>query len=126
MNTELDRIGQVLVEVEGGCWHVPDINNVDECVICQCAFQRPDYEPFDCSTANPNFSQWENFGRLLKIADKLKQNLLIQAIGVYQDIEMVTWMVGNHKDMAKIDHVPELVATELAKIITLNQERPTR
>ena len=61
--------GQFLVEQEGGCWHEADPKNPDECLKCKKAFQKQNYEPYNCELDNPDFSKWENFGRLLELAE---------------------------------------------------------
>ena len=48
-----------LVEQEGGCWHTPHSGLIcTKCKICTSGI------------FNPDFSKWENFGRLLELAEK--------------------------------------------------------
>lgn len=44
-----------------GCWHHGDPGHADECLKCQCAFQRKDYEPYPCEETNPNLFTRESF-----------------------------------------------------------------
>lgn len=110
MTPELEHIGKMLVEAEGGCWHewisIIDKKRSDyECVNCK---EERWYQNVEGQETNPDFSSWSEFGRLLKIAVRTKYRHSL-------DIERgYAWWDGKKCD---IDQIPLLIATELARII---------
>lgn len=110
---ELDTINKTLVQAEGGCWHEWKV------ISCSCgAFKSAFIKPPANYTAvhlkqNPDFSKWENFGRLLKICRDIPAN---KGLGRIESI--ITIQVC--KD--EIDQIPLLAATELARILKYGKE----
>lgn len=106
MTPEMERIGKILAEAEGGHWHdsAKVLGGIFICSQCDGLKSRID---------NPDFSQWANFGRVLKIGEKNKHithtisivNLLMKCVF------FLTW------DKKDIDQIPALVATEIARVI---------
>lgn len=110
MTKELERIGKVLVGAEGGCWHdlfpyAMHPHGNTNCTKCKELF--PAIKFFD---QNPDFSKWENFGRLLKIG----QGINIYALNKVDNLISLHFRVG---ESSTIDNLPLTVATELARII---------
>jgi len=82
-------------KIMGKCWHECKERYEDECLKCNHAFQDPiTYEPFDCRTLNPDYTQWEHYGPML---EELKQNtnfdtLMMKLLDDYRSDEYtVSW-----------------------------------
>ncbi len=106
-----EEINKTLVEAEGGCWHEwqatwGEVNyGMKTCKKCHMECDRKERN-------NPDFSEWANFGRLLKIADRYGK--------VYPMMDEIIKILKLTPDT---DQIPTLVATELAKILKEKDEK---
>jgi hypothetical protein len=131
MTNEMERIGKILIEKgEGGCWHIP-VASFDgipfirsdrrECAVCKKWI--PVKSWVDFTVQNPDFSEWANFGRLLKIADKKKVGVKINFWAGFLWIGLSKkYPEWYPEDVSKLvfqdnNQIPALVATELARIV---------
>lgn len=92
---------KIIVEKgEGGCWHkIPTYG-----LSCSKCHQPPFND-------NPDFSKWENFGRLLKVGAKGIEN----THPILPSPVLIKIILENYyKD---IDQIPFLVAHEVAEIL---------
>jgi hypothetical protein len=103
MTPEMEEVGKILVEAEGGCWHKFHVMSpVAVCYKCGEGFLSHCF-------VNPDFSKWENFGRVLKIAK-------VHGLTVYSKVLLELDAAYFHR-VEKIDQIPTLVSIELARII---------
>jgi hypothetical protein len=106
MIPEMERVGRIIVEKgEGKCWHDPfEIHvGLPKTACPKCRGSLP----------NPDFSEWANFGRLLKIAKSRGGKVWCDLWETMGDI-----MVRNRTIESDVDEIPPLLATELARIIS--------
>lgn len=115
-----EQINRTLVEAEGGCWHKHKFGTCPStCKKCHKSF----FERDDIAKANPDFSKWGEFGRLLKIASKIGKwveiNTTLNPSDLSYAASIVVGDVNGYKEIGSdsIDQIPLLVATELARII---------
>ena len=108
-------INQFLVEAGGGCWHEWIFNSNPEldslCKKFKTLYAFPRY--------SPDFSKWENFGKLLEIAKG--GNIQVQ-IMLYGDSNIVgiwgyTPKEITYKQMAKTKDIPRITAKLIAKVL---------
>jgi hypothetical protein len=81
-----DATNRLITEAQGLCWHVPDPHHADECLKCHSAFQRDNYEPYNCCIeARPDYSRdW--YPVLLYLRDDSKHG---------QEVEVGCWECSN-------------------------------
>ncbi len=56
--TNQETIYKLLAQ-DGDCWHEPGRYHSDECAKCKRTFQDEEYEPYNCSLANPDLTAAE-------------------------------------------------------------------
>jgi hypothetical protein len=103
MTPELERIGKILLDEEGGCWHEVNLNDWSICNKCGIETHWDNVESI--TNQNPDFSQWSEFGRLRDIAKKI-----LDDVGDLLICNQITFKNNT-------DQIPLLVSTELARII---------
>lgn len=133
MTPEMERVGRILVKAEGGHWHKPiyyyhsnqDGSYWGGCETCNVDFD-DEYLKDNKDEAkrhiNPDFSEWQHFGRVLKIANTvaswriLKRDILMR-LSIEAGYEGAILQFGFGSSLHNIDQIPALVATELARVI---------
>lgn len=116
-----EEINKTLVEAEGGYWHdwiytkqKGVTYHTGRCV-CGDFHSKEDIK----EELNPDFSKWNNFGRLIKIAAKGIEKH-------HPNMESPLWIkIMLENCYRNIDQIPTLVAEKLAEILKERNERDT-
>lgn len=103
------EISRIIVEKgEGGCWHETDriTSTPHKTVLCAC---KCGLTLTSTGYPNPDFSLFENFGRLLKVAFVHEQEGDI--------LKMMDGFLSECESSECIDQIPFLLATEIARVL---------
>lgn len=121
-----DEINKILVEAEGGCQHIEGKSYNMPFGYIECIKCKGKLHPSEFDVANPDFFQWENFGRLLGI---MRKKDITMALYIFDEDDIreaaragslccgEVYINSNPIRFTEIDQIPSLVATELARMI---------
>ena len=112
---------QFLVEQEGGCWHEPAaVLGDNDHLTCHKCKERKYWK--DLKNQNHDFSKWENFGRLSKIAMDNRIGVHFNPNSNPNRIEYRFVLDGATHGMVNIeainyDSIPDITATLIAQAL---------
>lgn len=112
MTPEVERIGRIIVEKGEGLKQGEKLISFNLHGTRRWFITKVPVKPGCPRRLVPDFSKWENFGKLLKVA-KIEKDYAERLM----PLEYVSRIVLEETYVGNIDQIPLLVATELARIL---------